>query len=129
MKKTSLLALRFGLGLTFVWIGVLILKDPASWGSMVQPWALRLLPTPLVLMMQATALLDIVVGAMLLFGLWTWAAAALGFGHIVAVLVSVGVNDTTVRDIGLAAASLALAIETLPDRVRAMILKSKPMQK
>ena len=114
MKKASITILRLGLAATFIWIGVLIFMNPAGWGSVIRPWAAALMPLPIVLMMQMTAALDIAVGILLAVNVWTWAAAFLGFAHIATVLITVGINNSTVRDIGLAAASLALAVETAP---------------
>lgn len=124
MKLSHTKVLRFGLGVTFIWIGVLILGAPEAWGFMMQPWAKALLPVSLKLTMQVTAWMDIAVGLMLLFNLWTWVAALLCFSHLLTVLITVGVNESTVRDIGLGAASLALAMETLPASVAAK-LRSK----
>src|SRR2546425_917690 len=89
MRRLSLIVLRFGLGATFILIGVLIFMDPMGWGSMIQPWAARLLPVSLTLTMQTTAAMDIAVGLMLLFGLWTWIAAGLGFIHLLTVMSTV----------------------------------------
>lgn len=123
LKQAARTVLRVGLGITFVWIGVRIFMDPAGWGSLAQPWAVRLLPVPLVVFMQANALFDLLVGAMLLIGLWPWLAGAVGAGHILAVLAATGVTDVTVRDIGLFAACVALALDTIPDR---LLAKLKP---
>ena len=106
--------LRLGLGATFLWVGVMIFQDPVGWGSFIQPWAARLMPVPLTLAMQSTAALDVAVGAFLLIDGFAWAAAALGALHLATVLVTVGVNTTTVRDIGLLAASASLAVSAWP---------------
>jgi len=48
MKKTSFHFLRVGLAITFLWIGILIFKNPEAWGGYLEPWAVGLLPIPLV---------------------------------------------------------------------------------
>ena len=113
-KPLSYQILRLGLGVTFLWIGVMIFQDPIGWSTFIKPWAARLIPVPLVQAMQDTAALDVLVGALLLSGLFVWAAAALGALHLTIVLVTVGVNATTVRDVGLLAASLSLAAAEWP---------------
>jgi len=113
-KPLSYHLLRLGLGVTFLWVGVMIFQNPEGWGAFIQPWAARLMPVPLTLAMQSTAALDVAVGLLLLAGVFVWAAAALGAVHLVTVLVTVGVNTTTVRDIGLLAASLSLALSVWP---------------
>ncbi len=108
MKKSAFHILRVGVAITFLWIGVLIFKDPQAWGGFLQPWAADLLPVPLEQAMIGTAILDILVGIILLSGFFVWIAALVGSIHLIIVLVTVGINDVTVRDIGLLAATLAL---------------------
>lgn len=108
MKKSAFHILRVGVAITFLWIGVLIFKDPQAWGGFLQPWAANLLPVPLGQAMVGTAILDILVGVVLLSGFFVWVAAAVGSIHLIIVLITVGINDVTVRDIGLLAATLAL---------------------
>ena len=114
MKSASYHILRVGLAITFLWIGVLIFKNPEAWGGYLQPWAVGLLPMPLSQAMISTAILDIIIGAFLLFDFLPWLAALIGAIHIVIVLVVSGITDITVRDIGLLVAALALMIESLP---------------
>lgn len=117
MKTKGFHLLRIGLGVTFLWIGILVFRDPGAWGSYLQPWAVELLFTPLREAMIGTAILDIVIGGLLLVDYLTWVAAALASIHLIIVLVTSGITDITVRDIGLLAAALALLVEALPFRV------------
>ncbi|TAL49264.1 DoxX family membrane protein [Patescibacteria group bacterium] len=117
MKKISFLILRIGLAIVFIWIGISILKNPEAWGAFLKPWALALLPIPLKEAMLGTAILDLVIGGLLLSNTLIWLAALLGSIHLLVVLITSGIDDVTVRDIGLLAATLALFIEFLPDRL------------
>jgi len=117
MKKTSFHFLRVGLAITFLWIGVLIFKNPESWGGYLQPWAAGLLSIPLTQAMIGTAILDILIGFFLLIDVLTWLAAFVGAVHLIIVLAVSGITDITVRDIGLLAAALALMIDSLPQVV------------
>lgn len=114
MKSSSFHILRVGLAITFLWIGILIFKTPEAWGSYLQPWAANLLPIPLKEAMIGTALLDIFIGVFLLINVLTWLAALVGAFHLVIVLAVSGIDAITVRDIGLLAAALALAIHAWP---------------
>ena len=125
MKKTGLHILRVGLGITFVWIGILIFKFPDAWGGYLQPWALNLLPIPLATAMMETAALDIIIGLLLLMNVGTWIAAGLASLHLIVVLIASGITDITVRDIGLLAGSVALLIESLPASLTTKFLKNK----
>ncbi len=115
MKKLSYNIARIGLGVTFIWIGILILRNPEGWGSLLQPWAADLLTFPLVPAMIGNAVLDIAIGVFLILNISVWLAALVGAGHIFSVLVVTGITDITVRDIAILGSSLALAIETLPE--------------
>jgi len=110
--------IRVGLGITFLWIGVLIFRDPEAWGGYLLPWAAGILPIPLTQAMLGTALLDVVIGFLLLVDFYTWLAAGLAALHLAIVLAVSGITDITVRDIGLLAAALALLIESLPEKYK-----------
>jgi uncharacterized membrane protein len=122
MGKTSYHILRVGLAITFLWIGVLIFKQPESWGGYLTPWAAGLLPVPIVQAMISTAVLDILIGILLLIDLFVWFAALLGAIHIIIVLTVSGITDITVRDIAILAAATALVLDSLPkpfyDKIR-----------
>jgi|SRR3990167_5927856 len=117
MKKTAFHFLRVGLAITFLWIGILILKQPEIWSGYLQPWAAGLLPIPITQAMLGTAILDIIIGAFLLVDFLPWLAASAGAVHLVIVLTVSGITDITARDIGLLAAMLALMIDSLPPRI------------
>lgn len=113
MNKTPFLILRIGLAVTFLWIGVLILKQPEAWGGYLQPWAAELLPVPIEQAMMGTAVMDIIIGAMLLFSPLVGIAALVGSIHLIVILVMSGITDITVRDIGILAGTLAIMADTL----------------
>jgi len=114
MKKLAYHILRIGVGITFVWIAVMIFQNPTAWGGMLEPWAVNLLPVPIEQAMYATAVLDLVIGVLLVLNLLPWLGGLLGSIHLAVILIGAGVNAITVRDIGLLAATLALTIETWP---------------
>ncbi len=123
MTKTSYHILRVGLAITFIWIGVLILKSPESWGGYLQPWAVDLLPMSIERAMIGTAFFNIVVGTLLLVDSFVWLAALAGAVHIIIVLTVSGITDITVRDIGLLAAAIAIIIESLPSNLKLIFKK------
>ena len=124
MKRISFHVLRIGLAVTFLWIGVLILKNPEAWGGYLQPWAEELLPVPLAQAMMGTAILDIAIGAFLLINLLPWLVASVGAVHLAVILIVSGITDITVRDIGLLAGMLALMIDSLPQSIIRRIFKN-----
>ena len=114
MKRPSFHILRVGLAITFLWIGVLIFKHPDAWGGYLQPWALDLLPFPLREAMIGTAVLDIIIGVLLLVDSFVALAVFVGAVHLIIVLTVSGINEGTVRDIGILAGMLALFVDSLP---------------
>lgn len=116
MKDTSFHILRVGTAITFLWIGILILKDPEGWGSYISSWAANLLVLPIKETMISTAILDIAIGFFLLLDYFTWIAALAGALHLTIVLTVAGINAITVRDIGLLAATLALFLTSIPQK-------------
>ena len=108
--------IRVGLAITFLWIGVLIFQDPVGWGGFVLPWVRDWLPSPIEQVMLGVAVFDTAVGGLLLVGVWVWAASMLATMHLAGVLVVSGIDSITVRDIGLLAAAIALAVATWPEK-------------
>lgn len=121
MQRTAFHILRIGIGVTFLWVGYMIWRAPVAWGSVIQPWAMRFLSAPLKEVMLATAVMDIVVGVLMLLNRLVYLAGLAGAVHMVIILITVGIDSVTVRDIGLAGASAALAWEGMPVRWREMI--------
>jgi hypothetical protein len=72
--------------------------------------------------MIGTAILDIIIGSLLLIDSFVWLAALVGAIHIIIVLVVSGITDITVRDIAILAAAIALMADSLPktflDKIR-----------
>ncbi|MBI2639279.1 MAG: hypothetical protein HYW90_00090 [Candidatus Sungbacteria bacterium] len=114
MRNAVFHIVRVGTAITFLWVGVLILQDPENWGGLLRPWAAGLLPLSVAQTMVGTAVLDIAIGFFLLIDRWTFLFSLFAFFHLLAVLTVVGIDAVTVRDIGLAASALALAVGSWP---------------
>lgn len=116
MSSSAYHMLRLGLAITFIWIGIMIVRDPVSWGAFLQPWVIELLPVPVNSLMLATGILDIVLGGLMLFSWWVGLASLIASIHLALILATSGVDAVTVRDIGLLGASLALMLEAFKRR-------------
>lgn len=114
MNKVGFHILRVGLGITFLWIGVLIFKQPEVWGGYLKPWAFKLLPVSLSQAMIGTAILDITIGFLFLIDTLTWLASLLAIIHLIIVLTVSGITDITVRDIAILTGAIAVMIDSLP---------------
>ncbi len=121
MVATALTALRIGLGLTFVWLGVLILLDPDKWGLLIQPWvAQHLLPFSVRHTMIDTAVLDVTIGLFLLTGYFVTIVATVGVLHLIVIIATTGFgiqSAVAARDIGLIAGLVALVIISPQTRI------------
>ena len=118
MDKPESRILRIGLAVTFIWIGVFIFRSPEPWGALMRPWVREVLPIPVRPLMIGTAILDVIIGGMFFVKTLTWRAASLASVHLILILVTTGITDATVRNIGLLAATTVLMVSVLPDRHR-----------
>ncbi|KKP41314.1 MAG: hypothetical protein UR31_C0035G0004 [Parcubacteria group bacterium GW2011_GWA2_33_14] len=118
MNKKSYHILRVGMSITFIWIGILILKDPQAWGGYVQPWVVKMLPVSVEQALLSTAILDILIGILFLIDWFSWVAGIVATLHLAVVLTVSGITDITVRDIGLLAATIVIMLEDLPLHIK-----------
>lgn len=119
MQRLSLLLLRTGLAVTFLWVGVLILGDITTWAHPILPWAKRLLTIggSLKPVMQLTAALDLLIGLALVLNMGTWIAALVGAVMLLAALIVTGASGTVAANAGLLGAALAVFLLTAPEGV------------
>lgn len=108
MNALSVHILRIGLGVTFVWIGVLIFNAPETFAGYIRPWAMDILPVSIRQTMRATGVLDVVIGVAFLIGIRMRLTAFVASIHLLVILIVSGITDITVRDIGLLSGTVAL---------------------
>ena len=108
MSNNAYHILRIGIGITFVWIGILIVQEPLVWGSYINPWAEQLLLLSKTTTMMIVGIFDIIIGALFIINRLKKITAVLASLHIINVLVVSGFNNATIRDIGLLGGTLAL---------------------
>ena len=104
--------LRLTLGITFLWIGFLIFKHPDAWAQFLQDYFVKILPFSTIALMTFTAYLDMAIGVLFLLNLFTPYVGLVGTIHMIAVLISSGITDVTVRDIAIGGACFALFLLT-----------------
>ena len=118
MKSSAFHILRVGIAITFLWIGILIFRDPIGWGGYLQPWAIALVPVSLKTFMTGIAIFDIGVGILLLIDFFTFWAAVFASLHLFIVIFVAGITEITIRDLGLLAGTLALMIQSWPQGLK-----------
>lgn len=104
----SYLVLRVSLGLTFLLIGIDILRHPEVWLGYVP--ATLPLGISRELGLQLSGVFDVVLGALMTVRMFPKIVAGLAAVHLAGVLVSYGIDAVTVRDIGLLGAAVALTL-------------------
>ncbi|MBI4438001.1 hypothetical protein HY631_03575 [Candidatus Uhrbacteria bacterium] len=112
--KAAYHVLRLTLGITFLWISVMIFQEPTFWSGFMDPWAASLVPLDLETLMKITAGLDLLIGLLLVANKGTWIASLIASVHLLVILITSGIDTVTVRDLGLLGAAVALTLESLP---------------
>ncbi|MBI4143212.1 DoxX family membrane protein [Candidatus Uhrbacteria bacterium] len=108
-SATASLILRIGLGVEFLMFGYGKLVDVGGWIAFIPPWMSPLLPASVGTFLTVIGVAELLLGVLLLIGLWTRVIAVLAALHLVGVLVAVGYNDLAIRDFVALASALALA--------------------
>lgn len=105
---TASLLLRIGLAVEFLVFGYGKLADTASWIGFIPPWMSPLIPIAPEQFLHTIGVIEIVLGALLVLGLWTRVVAVLAVFHLLGVLVALGYNELAVRDFVSFTAAAAL---------------------
>lgn len=121
IRRVSFNVLRIGVGLMFVWIGLLIILNPAEWAKLIQPWVLAVVPFSAQQLMLETAVLDILIGLFLLTGYLVPLVALIAALHLGMIILATGLdiqNVVAARGVGLLAAVLAIFFDALEMKKR-----------
>lgn len=122
LSDNALTMLQWGLGVTFIWMSVLIYHDPLGSTHMMFPWAIAMVPISLETMMREVAIFDLLIGLMLLSRRALWMGATLSSLHLFSIFLVTGINAVTARNIGLMAGCIAVALSVpIPHWVKLMI--------
>jgi uncharacterized membrane protein YphA (DoxX/SURF4 family) len=109
LKKYSPIILRIGISLVLLWFGISQVTNASAWigwlPSFTSSWPIS--QTALVFLNGS---FEIILGLMLILGLYTRVAAALIALHLLGITLSVGYNEIGIRDFGLFMAALAIAL-------------------
>ena len=109
MEKSTFI-LRLGLGFVFFWFGLDKLFNPANWQGYITPTLAKLILVDIKLFILLLGILELVIGLMLILGLFTRLVASAAAVQLLVIIVSLWFNEITVRDIGLFSIALSLII-------------------
>ena len=107
MKIPPAALLRVGLASVFLWFGVNQLLFPEHFQGYVPLWAAA--HSTSLLIVNGTV--EVILGVMLIIGIWTKMSALLLALHLVDIIFSIGYNDIAVRDFGLAVATFTVFLQ------------------
>jgi len=109
MNHYGFLAARIGLSFVLFWFGAQQLSDPSFWIGFIPLELAAKSPLPLETVVLLNGSGELVLGALLVLGIYTRVVAALSALHLAIIALSLGLSPAGVRDWGLAAAFLSLA--------------------
>ena len=111
-QKLSFFLLRTGLAAVFLWFGIDKMVHPSYWlNAWVPQWFLEVLAkfgTDGIQFVYVNGVFEILIGVSLLSGVLIKFFSFLAVIFLLSVIVSVGLNEVVVRDIGLLGGFLAL---------------------
>jgi uncharacterized membrane protein YphA (DoxX/SURF4 family) len=107
-SKYAFPMLRYGMALVYFYFAISQLMNPKLWIGYL-PGFLATTSNP-VIFIYMNVIFEIIFGILLSLGIFTRAVAFLLGLHLVAIAITIGFEPTGVRDIGLAIATLSIAL-------------------
>jgi len=96
----------------YLWFGIEQFLNPNDWTGFLPDWSTKLPLSP-VQLIYLNGGIEVILGTLLLFGIFTRLSALLLGLHLASITVEVyiqGLTAIAIRDFGLAAATLSLAL-------------------
>ena len=110
MNRYAPLILRGGIAFVFLWFGCTQLYDVASWTGMIPDWAVQFTGMTAHSLVYVNALGELIIGVLLALGFQTRIVATLLAIHLCMIVGELGLNAIGIRDVGLIAATLSIAL-------------------
>lgn len=104
----SYLLLRVGLGITFLWIGIDMVRHPDSWIGFLPGSIPASLSRESALIVIAVT--DMATGCLLLLNKLPRLTALAAAGHLAGIIVVNGIDGVLIRDVSLLGSALALVL-------------------
>jgi len=109
MNNYSRLILRIGLGLVFIYFGLIQFINPERWTDLLPEFLTKLSLFKPEIFILINGMFDTLVGFCLILGLFVRIFSLLAFLHLISIsLFSLGFNTSGIRDLGLAISALSL---------------------
>jgi uncharacterized membrane protein YphA (DoxX/SURF4 family) len=114
-QQIGLSLLRIALGVLFIAFAIMQLQNPAVWTGFVPEFMASIIDARLLVVFNAA--IELVLGAILILGTYTWIVALVLAVHLFIIALSLGLSPTGIRDFGLAFATLSLAFTNPTSRI------------
>ena len=100
--------LRLAMAGVYLFFGFSQLFNGIQWVSLVPDWAVNLLHIPPAMIVFGNGLLELVLGTLLVVGVWVGPVAILLALHLFVIATGFGFSPLGVRDFGLSLATFSL---------------------
>lgn len=111
-QQAGMLVVRLAIGGLFLWFGIDKLLHPEHWFGWIPPWFAARLPVSVGLFLFANGIFEISIAIALLAGRFTRLAAAAAGVFMTGIVLTLGANEVTIRDVGLIGGALAVFLST-----------------
>ncbi|MFH1916379.1 MAG: DoxX family membrane protein [Nanoarchaeota archaeon] len=118
--------LRWSMALVFIIFGIMQVYAPTNWTGFVPAFVANILSPATIVLINGSV--EIFLGLLLLFGLYTRIAALILGLHLFGITLSLGLSPLALRDFGLSLATLSLVFLG-PDRLCLDMRKKKTKAK
>jgi len=108
-KDYSAPILRIGVSIVFLWFGFNQVFDPNYFISYLPAFVYQL-PFSVISFVMFNGILELILGGLLIAGMYTRVVAFLLGLHLLAITISLGYNEIAVRDLGLTIATFAVML-------------------
>ena len=115
IKKYAPCLVRISVSLVFLWFGINQFLAPEKFYGYLPSWAVNYIGMHMAYVSQnirililINGLLEIILGFLLLLGVFTRVSALILSMHLFAIMLSLGYNDVAVRDFGLSMAAFSV---------------------
>ena len=107
-KNYATVVIRISLALVLLWFGIDEIINPENWFGYVPSWISNNLPFSLDFFISLNGIIEIMMGGLLLIGLYTRTVAFIAALHLLSITIAVGYNEIGVRDFGLTLMAVSL---------------------
>ena len=108
LRKYSPLLLRIGISIVFFWFGFSQLKNPDMWIRMIPGYVQNIISLSPKILIYLNGGFEIILGILLLLGLFTRAVSFLLGLHLLHIVTIVGYGAIGARDFALALATFSI---------------------